>query len=233
MNNQIEQKLDSREVAKMMEVRHGDLLAKIDGINKDFSQNGKIRSDKYWIESSYKSGTGKEYRCFLITKRGCEFLAHKTIGTKGNLFTDRYMDRFEEMKNYIEEVQVPKLSKELQAIFVLDNRTVKLEERINNIENNYPLFPAECDEITQTVRTIGVKLLGYKNSEAYNNPSLRSKVYSDIYNQLRREFQVRSYKVIKRCQLTKALEIINNYNLPIALKDEINQVNNQVTFDEM
>lgn len=233
MNNQIEQKLDSREVAKMMEVRHGDLLAKIDGINKDFSQNGKIRSDKYWIESSYKSGTGKEYRCFLITKRGCEFLAHKTIGTKGNLFTDRYMDRFEEMKNYIEEVQVPKLSKELQAIFVLDNRTVKLEERIDNIENNYPLFPAECDEITQTVRTIGVKLLGYKNSEAYNNPSLRSKVYSDIYNQLRREFQVRSYKVIKRCQLTKALEIINNYNLPIALKDEINQVNNQVTFDEM
>ena len=233
MNNQIEQKLDSREVAKMMEVRHGDLLAKIDGINKDFSQNGKIRSDKYWIESSYKSGTGKEYRCFLITKRGCEFLAHKTIGTKGNLVTDRYMDRFEEMKNYIEEVQVPKLSKELQAIFVLDNRTVKLEERIDNIENNYPLFPAECDEITQTVRTIGVKLLGYKNSEAYNNPSLRSKVYSDIYNQLRREFQVRSYKVIKRCQLTKALEIINNYNLPIALKDEINQVNNQVTFDEM
>ena len=233
MNNQIEQKLDSREVAKMMEVRHGDLLAKIDGINKDFSQNGKLRSDKYWIESSYKSGTGKEYRGFLITKSGCEFLAHKTIGTKGNLFTDKYMDRFAEMENYIEKVQAPKLSKELQAIFVLDNRTVELEKRIDNIENNYPLFPSECDEITQTVRTIGVKLLGYKNSEAYNNPSLRSKVYSDIYNQLRREFQVRSYKVIKRCQLTKALEIINNYNLPIALKDEINQVNNQVTFDEM
>ena len=233
MNNQIEQKLDSREVAEMMEMEHPKLLRKIDDINEDFRKS-KIGFSKYWEESSYQVvGQTRSYRCFLITKRGCEFLAHKTTGTKGNLFTDRYMDRFEEMKNYIEEVQVPKLSKELQAIFVLDNRTVKLEERIDNIENNYPLFPAECDEITQTVRTIGVKLLGYKNSEAYNNPSLRSKVYSDIYNQLRREFQVRSYKVIKRCQLTKALEIINNYNLPIALKDEINQVNNQVTFDEM
>lgn len=233
MQKQIEQKLDSREVAEMMEMEHPKLLRKIDDINEDFRKS-KIGFSKYWEESSYQViGQTRSYRCFLITKRGCEFLAHKTTGTKGNLFTDKYMDRFAEMENYIEKVQAPKLSKELQAIFVLDNRTVEIEKRIDNIENNYPLFPAECDEITQTVRTIGVKLLGYKNSEAYNNPSLRSKVYSDIYNQLRREFQVRSYKVIKRCQLTKALEIINNYNLPIALKDEINQVNNQVTFDEM
>ena len=36
MQKQIEQKLDSREVAEMMEVQHKHLLEKIDGINKDF-----------------------------------------------------------------------------------------------------------------------------------------------------------------------------------------------------
>lgn len=99
MNKQIEQKLSSREVAQMMDILHKDLLKKIDGINGDFGSE-KVRHEKYWEESTFIN-RGKEYREFLITKRGCEFLAHKTTGTKGNLFTDRYMDRFEQMKDYI------------------------------------------------------------------------------------------------------------------------------------
>ena len=109
MNNQIEQKLDSREVAEMMEMEHPKLLRKIDDINEDFRKS-KIGFSKYWEESSYRIvGQARNYRRFLITKRGCEFLAHKTTGTKGNLFTDRYMDRFAEMENYIEIVQVPNI----------------------------------------------------------------------------------------------------------------------------
>ena len=89
MQNQIEQKLDSREVAEMMEISHTNLLQKIDGINEDFRKMN-IQFSKYWEESSYQVvGQTRSYRCFLITKRGCEFLAHKTTGTKGNLFTDR------------------------------------------------------------------------------------------------------------------------------------------------
>lgn len=102
--NQIEQKLDSREVAEMMEVSHADLLRKIDGINEDFRKS-KIAFSKYWEESSYQViGQTRNYRCFLITKRGCEFLAHKTTGTKGNLFTNRYMDRFTEMEQQLQAI---------------------------------------------------------------------------------------------------------------------------------
>lgn len=108
MQNQIEQKLDSREVAEMMEMEHKLLLRKIDGINEDFSEN-KIVLTKYWEESCYLDKQNKSRRNFLITKRGCEFLAHKTTGVRGNLFTDRYMDRFAEMENYIEKVQVPNI----------------------------------------------------------------------------------------------------------------------------
>ena len=104
MNNQIEQKLDSREVAEMMEISHTNLLQKIDGINEDFRKMN-IQFSKYWEESSYQVvGQTRSYRCFLITKRGCEFLAHKTTGTKGNLFTDRYMDRFAEMEQQLQAI---------------------------------------------------------------------------------------------------------------------------------
>ncbi|MDU6519394.1 Rha family transcriptional regulator [Clostridium sp.] len=106
MNKQIEQKLSSREVAAMMEIKeHGKLLRKIDGINQDLAK-AKIGFSKYWEESTYVDASGKVNREFLVTKRGCEFLAHKTTGTKGNLFTDRYMDRFEQMKEVISNGKV-------------------------------------------------------------------------------------------------------------------------------
>lgn len=90
--------ISSREVAEMMEVRHDSLMRKIDGINKDFD-NAELWSQKYWIESTYKvSGNNKTYKEYQVTKLGCEFLAHKTTGKKGTLFTARYMDKFEEMK---------------------------------------------------------------------------------------------------------------------------------------
>ena len=95
--------IDSREVAEMMEVNHGDLLKKIDGINKDFVES-KISFNKYWEENSYLDRLNRRHRNFLITKRGCEFLAHKTTGTKGNLFTDRYMDRFAEMEQQLQAI---------------------------------------------------------------------------------------------------------------------------------
>lgn len=89
--------IPSYEVAEMMEIEHGKLLRKIDGISEDFNQ-AKIGLVKYWMESSYTDKKGEQRRCFQVTKLGCEFLAHKTTGKKGTLFTARYMDKFEEMK---------------------------------------------------------------------------------------------------------------------------------------
>lgn len=94
-------RLSSREVAEMMEVEHSKLLRKIDGINEDFVK-AQIGFYKYWNEGEYINPVNnKPCREFQISKKGCEFLAHKTTGTKGNLFTDKYMDRFEKMENQI------------------------------------------------------------------------------------------------------------------------------------
>ena len=120
---ELENRISSREVAEMMDLKqHSDLLRKIDKINEDFTQS-KIAFSKYWVESSYKDNSGKTNREFQITKKGCEFLAHKTTGTKGNLFTDKYMDRFEQMKNYIEKEQytVNKPKEEFECLEVISD----------------------------------------------------------------------------------------------------------------
>ncbi|NFI30668.1 hypothetical protein FDA37_00130 [Clostridium botulinum] len=102
MIKQLENRISSREVAEMIEMEHKHLIRKIDAITLDFRKSN-IGFSKYWIEGTYKvEGQTREYREFQITKRGCEFLAHKTTGTKGNLFTDKYMNKFEAMEKVIE-----------------------------------------------------------------------------------------------------------------------------------
>lgn len=93
--------INSKEVAEMMETRHADLMRKIEGINKDFNER-KIALVDYWLESSYLDKKGEERKCYEVTKMGCEFLAHKSTGTKGNIFTAKYMQRFNEMEKELQ-----------------------------------------------------------------------------------------------------------------------------------
>lgn len=157
MNKQIEQKLSSREVAAMMEIKeHGKLLRKIDGINQDLAK-AKIGFSKYWEESTYVDASGKVNREFLVTKRGCEFLAHKTIGTKGNLFTDRYMDRFEQMKEVISNgkvkpVKVDNSLKEKEIEARLKNARAREANILLKIYNN-PNLSKEYVQVLQSKAT--------------------------------------------------------------------------------
>ena len=143
----LENRISSREVAEMMEVRHDSLLRKIDDINADF-RNHNIAFSKYWIESAYKvDGQNREYKEYLITKRGCEFLAHKTTGTKGNLFTDKYMDRFEQMKDYItkEQYTVSRPKEELECLDVIAEirQTGKFELNSSSYRNEIETVKSE------------------------------------------------------------------------------------------
>ncbi|KOY64550.1 ORF6C domain-containing protein [Clostridium sporogenes] len=213
--------LDSREVAEMVEKRHSDLTRDIRTYCKYLAES-KIALGEYFIESSYIDANNQERPCYLLTKMGCEMVANKMIGKKGVLFTAKYVKRF----NQMEQSELPKISTELRAILMLDNKTIEIEEKVTNLENNIPLFNVECKELQALVRKVGIKVLGYK-TPAYNDRSLRTKVYTDIQHQLKREFGVTRYEAIKRKQLDKAKEILENYTVPVYLKEEIFNINNQ------
>lgn len=99
--------VDSREVAEMVGKRHSDLLESIDTYKDAITQNGKFRSDDFFIESTYQAGTGKSYKCYLLTKRGCDMVANKMTGEKGILFTATYVTRFEEMEKALRSLNTP------------------------------------------------------------------------------------------------------------------------------
>ena len=230
--------VDSREVAGMVGKRHSDLLESIKGYI-GYLENGNFRSQDFFIKDTYKvEGNKKTYDCFLLTRKGCDMVANKMTGEKGVLFTAEYVTRFEEMENTLRGQVKPlspmdQLKLQYQVLGEHEEKLNKIDGKIDDLENNMPLFNVECKELQSLVRKKGIEVLGGKGSKAYKDNSLRGKVYADIQHELKREFQVTRYEAIKRCQLVKAREIIADYKIPLMLKDEIIKVNNQLDFKEV
>ncbi len=131
--NKLQRKLDSREVAEMVGKEHKNIIRDIRGYLEEFSQLNFEPSD-FFHESTYKR-RGKEYPCYLITKEGCEFIAHKLTGVKGTEFTAKYIKRFHEMEDIIKE-HIPQ-GKELLALAVLEAQKT-IEEQTAQIEEMKP-----------------------------------------------------------------------------------------------
>ena len=102
MQKQIEQTLDSREVAEMVGKEHKNLMRDVRSYVSELNQL-KIEPVDFFRENTYKDGKGEKRPCYDITKKGCEFIAHKLTGIKGTEFTARYINRFHDMEETIRE----------------------------------------------------------------------------------------------------------------------------------
>ena len=102
MQKQVEQTLTSLEVVDMIGKNHADLMRDIRRYIKQLNQS-KIAFVEFFQESTYIDGKGEERPCYKITKKGCEFIAHKLTGTKGTGFTAKYINRFHDMEKIIRE----------------------------------------------------------------------------------------------------------------------------------
>lgn len=106
--------IPSYEVAEMMSKKHFEVLRMLEGYEKPkvigiipVLTNSSSTVSDYFIESSYKDKSGKTNKCYECTKMGCELLANKMTGEKGILFTARYVKKFNEMEQAIEQQVLP------------------------------------------------------------------------------------------------------------------------------
>ncbi len=133
-------------------------------------------------------------------------------------------------RSAIEELQ------ELQgrAILEVNEKVDSVEKRVDYLENDIPLYGSEADEISRKVKKKGVEILGGRESDAYTDSKLRSEVYSDIYNQIKREFGLYdsngkfvTYKALKRRYIKEAHVLIDAYTPPKYLEEKIKNCNAQ------
>lgn len=116
-----------------------------------------------------------------------------------------------------------------ESIKQVDSKVNTLEERFNDFEQNLPLLPEDADDVSKEVKKRVVEILGGKDSNAYHDKSLSQKVFMDAYRNLKSNFDVSSYKAIKRNRRDMAVQIAREYKPPLYLVEQIQAENNQIS----
>ena len=136
----------SRQVARDFEKRHGDVLEKIDDLADEM--NSAENSVQYFIKDGYRDRSGKSNREYLLTRDGFSLLVMGFTGAKALQWKMKYIEAFNKMEQTIKN-PFKNLSKELQAVFVLDKRTQEIESRVDSLENNMDLNKYQSTYIDQ------------------------------------------------------------------------------------
>lgn len=90
---------------KCWKKEHKHLLRDI-SVYAEYLIQSKVGLNEFFQAATYKDKIGRTLRSYKITKKGCEFLAHKQTGRKGAIFTASYVQRFHEMEAKLK--QLPK-----------------------------------------------------------------------------------------------------------------------------
>ena len=144
----LEQKfIDSREVAEMVGKQHNELLKDIRRYAEQLGE-GKIPQSDFFTESTYVNSQNKKMPCYQVTKKGCEFIAHKLTGVKGTEFTAKYINRFHEMEDAIKS-HIP-TGNELIALAVVEAQKLlaQKEEEIKQLEDSVQQMDKVITELT-------------------------------------------------------------------------------------
>lgn len=118
-------------------------------------------------------------------------------------------------------------SKELQAIFVLDNRSMQHEKRISALETNMTVDYEQQRALRRAVNRVVVEALGGKTSPAYLDKSTRCKVYSECNKDAQDWFHVNSISNVPRKDFDNAIAYIERWRPCANTVMMIQNVNNQ------
>lgn len=212
------------------------------------SENFNANKNRYIIGKHYIALEGEEKREFLNhteiadslknaktlylwTEKGA-FLHAKSLNTdKAWEVYDRLVDNyFQKPQKQLTQLEI--LQQSVEILDRHDKEIKQIDDRMDKLEYDIPLYVSEADELSNHVKAKGVYILGGKFSNAYHDKTIRSKIYIDIYCQIKREFNLYgnkgrkvTYKALKRKYIKQAHKLVENYTPPLYLKQLIESAN--------
>lgn len=124
---------------------------------------------------------------------------------------------------------MPKLSKEMQALFLLDDRTQKQEQRLTALENTMTVDYNQQRVLRKSISRAVISALGDEKAPAYIDNHVRSKVYSECNHDVQDWFRVNSVGNIPRKRFDEAVEYIQRWKPSTNTVMLIQQTNGQTS----
>ena len=136
--------ISTLEIADMLGVEHKRIIRKLEG-DKDRKGYLQILTEaqmglsEYFVPSSYKDTSGRENKCYMVTRLGCDFLANKFTGEKGVIFTAKYVKRFNEMEKALKPKLPTTYLEALKELVAVEEEKERLQLELDRSKDWYSI----------------------------------------------------------------------------------------------
>ena len=213
----------SRQIAESFGKEHKSVLRSVEDL---VAQNCAAKSMFY--ETTFEN-RGKQYPMYLMNRDGFSLLVMGFTGKAALEWKLKYIAAFNEMEKKLSTPQMPKLSKEMQALFLLDDRTQKQEQRLTALENTMTVDYNQQRVLRKSISRSVISDLGDEKAPAYIDNHVRSKVYSECNHDVQDWFRVNSVGNIPRKRFDEAVEYIQRWKPSTNTVMLIQQTNGQTS----
>lgn len=217
----------SLQIAESFEKRHDHVMRGIEDILRGLPKNGDTPMF-YKTEYTHEQN-GQTYPMYLMNRDGFSLLVMGFTGKAALEWKLKYIQAFNEMEKKLATPQMPKLSKELQALFLLDDRTQRQEQRLTALENTMTVDYNQQRVLRKAISRAVIGALGSEDTPAYIDNHVRSKVYSECVQDW---FRVNSVGNIPRKRFDEAVEYIQRWKPSTNTVMLIQQTNGQTSMFE-
>lgn len=217
-------------LAEVFEKKHQHVM---EAIRKLTVENSTVK--KMFVEDSYLNSRNQQQPMYYMNRDGFTLLAMGFTGSKAMEFKLKYIDAFNKMEKQIKEetkFRLPTNLNEMSTMFysVMKDQDKKIEEqseKVNFLMNLSGLTSPRNKELTKARNKKVIQVCGGSESNSYQDKSLRSKLYNELFKSYRHRFDVNQYVDTPMKRFDEAKDYINNWYPPFELKDEIEKANAQ------
>ena len=212
-------------VAYDFDKQHNHVLRDIDNIK---ATNTIQDWTLLFIESQYKASNGKMNKEYLLTRDGFSLLVMGFTGKEALQWKLQYIEAFNKMEEQIKQQNNPyaHLSKEFQAIIMHDEKIMKLEQRVEQMEENAKLDPAEYSLVSKRVSS---RVYEVQKERQMN---LNKKQIGELFRALNRDILeitgVKTRTQLRQKHLNMVLDFINDWYPSRAAMFNINQMSLEI-----
>ena len=219
----------SRQIAEDFDKRHADVIEKIEELIK--TENSVMTM---FIETSYKAGTGKSYKEYLITRDGFSLLVMGFTGLKALQWKLKYIEAFNKMEQTLREpqkqlTQIEMMELQFKILKEQGQKLDEVEEKVEVLSNSMTIDYGQQEVINRIAKERMVQVLGGKDTPAYRE--LSKKVYSNLWKRYKQVFHVASYKDTAKKDYEDAIKYIEEWKPSKEVGYMIAGANSQIQFN--
>lgn len=211
----------SLQVAKSFEKQHKNVLQSIQNLA---AENSATRN--MFVEGTYVN-RGKEYPMVYMNRDGFSLLAMGFTGAKALQFKLAYIEAFNEMEDNLRQHPQPLTLPE--QIQIIAQGYDGLAKDVEDIKNRMGLPGNMAHTFSKRRNAKVIEVLGGKKSNAYEDKTVRSRVYRELFSSYCETFNQDRYNDLPMKDFDKALAFIENWYPPFELQQVIQDVNAQMT----